>query len=321
MTISFVLKKLFFTIISIFIVFFIVFVIISATKFKASSNSIRIQGYKTGYSANKFDFKKTTFEFFYWLKKIPSFSFGHSSYFGERVDVIVAERLKNTVVLNAFSMFILLLFGIFLGIFSAVFKNAFLKIIEIFFFVIYAVPDFILAIFLILVFSLKLGLFPSSGMISIDHYELSFWGRFFDTLKHLFLPALSLSLSSIIFLARFTKNSIVGILENYHILALTVRGVDTLKNKVKHVLKNAIFPFISLFTFIIPGLLGGSIIVETIFGYPGIGNVFFTAVKYRDFPLLIAVSFINVAAVFFSIFVTDILYECFKAGDFNEKNT
>ncbi|WP_201328603.1 ABC transporter permease [Thermotomaculum hydrothermale] len=206
-----------------------------------------------------------------------------------------------------------------LGVLSAISKNKIVSIIEVIFFIIYAIPDFILAIFLILIFSIKLNLFPSSGIVSLNHDELNSFSQFLDYLKHLFLPALSLSIASIIFLARFTKNSIVGILEHSHIIALKVRGIDTFNIKLKHILKNSVFPFISLLTFIIPGLFGGSIIIETIFGYPGIGNMLYKAIIHRDFPLLIGVAFVNVVVIYFSIFITDIMYEVFKAGELNEK--
>ncbi len=319
MTLSFFLKKIFSLSLSIFVAFYLVFLIIYASRINIVSHNIRVRGIKVS-NIERFSFLKATKEYFTWLKKIKNFSFGKSVFFGEEVGVILKERLKNTIILNCFALFILFFGGIILGVMSAVTKNQFISILEIFFFILYAIPDFILAIFLILIFSIKLNMFPSSGMVSINHADLGTLGKFFDYFKHLFLPALSLSLASIIFLARFTKNSIVGILEYSHIVALKVRGVDTFLNKVKHVLKNSLYPFISLFTFIIPGLVGGSIIIETIFGYPGIGKVFFTAVNHRDFPLLLGVSFINVTVIFFSIFITDILYEVFKVGDVNEKS-
>lgn len=319
MTLSFLVKKIVSLSLSILISFYLVFLIIYASKSNIISKNVRFQGIKLS-NEQEFSFKKATKEYFSWLKKIKNFSFGESEFFGENVNVILKERLKNTFILNLFALFILFFWGVVLGAISAVSKNKYVSIIEILFFVIYAIPDFILAIFLILIFSIKLNIFPSSGLVSLNHESLTSLGRFLDYIKHLFLPAMSLSLASIIFLARFTKNSIVGILEYSHIVALKVRGVDTFLNKVKHVLKNAVYPFISLFTFIIPGLVGGSIIIETIFGYPGIGKVLFTAIKYRDFPLLIAVSFINVVVVYFSIFLTDLLYEVFKVGEVNEKS-
>ncbi len=298
--------------------FYLVFIIIYASKSNLLSRSVRFQGIKLS-NEQKFSLKKATKEYFLWLKKVKNFSFGQSEFFGEKVNVILKEMLKNSFILNLFALFILFFWGVVLGVISAVSKSRFISLIEVLFFIIYAIPDFILAIFLILIFSIKLNIFPSSGMVSLNHESLGFFGKFFDYIKHLFLPAMSLSLASIIFLARFTKNSIMGILEYSHIIALKVRGVDTFFHKIKHILKNAVFPFISLLTFIIPGLVGGSIIIETIFGYPGIGKVLFTAIKFRDFPLLIAVSFVNVIVIYFSIFLTDVLYQVFKVGEVNEK--
>ena len=319
MTLSFLVKKITILFFSIFVAFYLVFLIVYASRASVFSYNNRVKGVKLG-NIERFDLFETTEEYFSWLKKITTFSFGKSDFLGEKISVIVKDRLENSFILNLFALFILFFWGVILGVLSSVSKNRFISVLEGFFFVIYAIPDFILAIFLILLFSIKFNIFPSSGMVSVNHCEMNSFSQFFDYIKHLFLPALSLSLASIIFLARYTKNSIVGILEYSHIIALKVRGVDTFLNKVKHILKNAVYPFISLLTFIIPGLVGGSIIIETIFGYPGIGNVFFTAVKHRDFPLLIAVSFINVVVVYFSVFITDILYEVFNVGDINEKS-
>ncbi len=319
MTLSFLLKKITILFFSIFVAFYLVFLIVYASRVSVFSHNSRVIGIKLG-SVAKFDLFNATEEYFLWFKKITTFSLGESNFLGEKISVIVKDRLENSFILNLFALLILFFGGVILGVLSSISRNRFISILEGFFFVIYAIPDFILAIFLILLFSIKFNIFPSSGMVSINHCEMNSFSQFFDYIKHLFLPALSLSLVSIIFLARYTKNSIVGILEYSHIIALKVRGVDTFLNKVKHVLKNAVYPFISLLTFIIPGLVGGSIIIETIFGYPGIGNVFFTAVKHRDFPLLITVSFINVVVVYFSVFITDIMYEVFKVGDINEKS-
>ncbi len=319
MTLSFFIKKIVAFCLSIVVSFYLVFIIIYASKSNLVSRNVRVQGIKLA-NEKTFSLISASREYLLWLKKIKNFSFGQSEFFGEKVNDILKERLKNSFILNLFALFILFCWGVVLGVVSAVSRNKFISVIEVLFFVIYAIPDFILAIFLILVFSIKLHLFPSSGLISLNHENLTFWGKILDYIKHLFLPALSLSLASIIFLARFTKNSIVGILEYSHIIALKVRGVDTFLNKVKHVLKNTVYPFISLFTFIIPGLVGGSIIIETIFGYPGIGKVLFTAIRHRDFPLLIAVSFINVIVIYFSIFLTDLLYEAFKVGEVGEES-
>ncbi len=313
MTFSLIVKKLLSLIVSITVSFYLVFLIIYASRVNVVSNRVRVQGIKFN-TEQSFNLLKASKDYFLWLGNISHLSFGRSQFFGENVKNIIKERLFNTFLLNLFALVIFVLSGILLGVVSAVVKNRFILLIEGFFFILYAIPDFILAIFLILFFSLKLGIFPSTGMISLNHYSLSQWGKIVDILKHLILPALSLSLASVIFLARFTRNSILITLKNSYITALKVRGVDTFKNKVKHVLKNAIFPFISLLTFLIPGLVGGSIVIETIFGYPGIGRVLYTAIIYRDFPLLIATSFINIVVIYTSIFITDMLYSMFDTG-------
>ncbi len=318
MSLTFLFKKILVFLISIFVVFYIVFIIIYLSQINVVSMNVRKQGIKLN-KEEKFRLSKATKEYFLWLKNLKTFSLGRSSFFGEEVVVILKEKLKNTVILNALALLILVAGGIVLGVVSVFGKNWLIRFIELIFFVIYAIPDFILAIFLILFFSIKLGLLPSCGIVSVNYESLDPLSQILDYIKHLLLPALSLSLSSIIFLARFTRNSIVGILKYPHIIALKVRGVDTFSVKLKHVLKNAVYPFISLLTFILPGLIGGSIIIETIFGYPGIGRVFFVAVNQRDFYLLVAVSFVNVLIIYLSIFITDILYEIFKAGERNER--
>jgi len=316
---GYILKRVSVTFLSIFFVLYVVYVIVFSCTLNSAHTSYRIPGIQLE-SAKTFSFYAATRGYINWLKEVSSFSFGMSSYYGERVSRIIITRLKNTMYLNLLAMFILLVLGLLLGVFSAMFKSRFITLIEGVFFVLYAVPDFVLAILLIIVFSLTLGWFPSSGFISVNHEQLSPLGKVFDCVWHLFLPALSLSLSLIIFLSRFTKNSIVGILSNQHIIALTVRGVDTFGVKFKHIFKNAVSPFLSLMTFLIPGLIGGSIIIETIFGFPGIGRIFYKAAVNRDFPLVLAVSFVDVVLIFFSIFLTDVLYRYYKKGVEDEKN-
>ncbi len=314
------LRKISILFFSILTVFFVVFYIIIAAGGK--SVSVKQRGGRVAVVSPSSDFLKAKSPlsgYFSYLKRLFALDLGKSYYYGLPVKGIIAERLKNTLILNIFSLFLLFAIGVSLGFFSAFFRSFAVKVLEFFFFLLYAVPDFILAIFLIVFFSLKLGWFPSSGMVSLNHESLSFWGKIFDYFKHMFLIALSLTLSSIIFLARFTDSSITRIMSDFYIFSLKVRGADTLSNKLKHILKNAVFPFISLFTFIIPSLVSGAIIIETIFGYPGIGQVFFKAVLERDYPLILAVSFVNVAVIFFSIFVTDMLYLVFDPRVSSEK--
>jgi peptide/nickel transport system permease protein len=173
----------------------------------------------------------------------------------------------------------------------------------------YSIPEFWLALMLLLVFSLELGLLPAGGAADpLMHARLNWWGRVLDTGRHLVLPAATLAIVGSAVVARYQRGALLDVLPAEFIRTARAKGVSEGGVLRRHALRNALLPTITLLGLTIPTLLAGSVFVEKIFAWPGMGLLAVTAVATRDYAVVTAVVVVAGAAVAVGTLIADVLY-------------
>ncbi|MCQ2445022.1 MAG: ABC transporter permease [Mailhella sp.] len=223
-----------------------------------------------------------------WLGRVIRLDFGVSLSTDARpvMDKIM-ERMPLTVGMNLVSMFLTLAISIPVGMISAVRRGTFTDTaLTVRVFLGFAMPGFWLAILLMLWFGLDLGWLPLSGLTSMDFAQMAPLRKACDIAAHLTLPILVGLIGSIAGTSRFLRSSMLEVLRQDYMTTARAKGLPLRLVYGRHALRNALLPVITMLGLSIPGLIGGSIIIETIFALPGLGQLFYTAVMARDYPLI-----------------------------------
>ncbi len=223
---------------------------------------------------------------------------------------IIAEALPNTLVLSAVTMVIIYTVGIFMGTIQAVRQYSALdnglSIGSLFF---YSMPSFWLALMLILVFSGFFGVLPASGMVDPVEYDYMTTGeRLVDRFKHILLPGVALGFAHAAGTARYMRSSMLEVIRQDYIRTARAKGLPERHVVFKHALKNAMLPIVTLMGLSLPFLFSGSVLVEIIFAWPGMGRVIVAAIFAQDTPLIIACFFIFTLLVVTGNLLADVLY-------------
>jgi peptide/nickel transport system permease protein len=254
-------------------------------------------------------------QYFRWLSAFLRGDFGYS--FGQMrpISEILPETLWNTVQLTGVSLIVIFIVGMLVGIVQAVRQYSatdnVATVVALFF---YSMPSFWFALMLILVFSLKASQwgwtlqFPASQMMSVGHEFLSPAEQVRDRLMHLILPATALGIGSAAGVARYMRGSMLEVIHQDFIRTARAKGLSERTVIFKHALRNALIPIITLLGLYLPFLLSGAVLVETIFAWPGMGRLIVDAIFQRDYPLVMATSFVIAAIVVLGNLIADVLY-------------
>lgn len=223
-----------------------------------------------------------------WVGRIARLDFGLSMSRDRRpVMDKIFERLPLTVGMNVISLALTLLIAIPIGVRAATRPGGwFDKGSTLFVYIGFAMPGFWLAMLLILQFSIHWQLLPISGLTSMDYQYLSAWGKFKDLAAHLTLPIFIYTFGSLAGMSRFMRSSMLEVLRQDYIRTARAKGVPERRVVYRHALRNALLPVITLLGLSVPGLIGGSVIIESIFALPGLGQLFYEAVMARDYQLI-----------------------------------
>ncbi|MHC1692562.1 MAG: ABC transporter permease [Sphaerochaetaceae bacterium] len=239
-----------------------------------------------------------------WLFQLLRGDLGTSHLAFTPVAEMIAVRLGPTFLLMGTSLLISILIGVLLGIFSAMRQySVFDYILTIFAFLGRSVPVFFVGMFLIYFLALVNPIFPTNGMVTIGAS-----GGFKDVLWHMFLPALSLSILRIAEFCRYSRASMLEVLHSDYIWTARSKGIRESRVIVRHALRNALIPIITLIGLNIPVLFSGAMIIEQVFQWPGLGSAFNNAITQRDYPLLMGLCFISSVIVLASNLITDLMY-------------
>ena len=257
-----------------------------------------------------------------WVKRIAQLDFGNSfashqkPVLWERKDKsgnitkgLIQESLPITLMINLLGIFIIFSISIVLGTLSAVRQNTWVdRSITLFVFIGFAIPGFWLALLLMYWTGVSHQWLPISGLHSPGFQNLSSFGQFIDLLKHLVLPVSISSLSGLAGISLYVRNGMLDILHQDFITTARSKGLKENKIIFIHALKNAILPLITIIGLSIPGLIGGSVIVESIFAIPGMGKLFYDSVLMRDFPVIMGILTIGSVLTLIGNLLADIGY-------------
>jgi peptide/nickel transport system permease protein len=234
--------------------------------------------------------------------------FGFSYRHEMPVTTLILDRLGPTLILMGATIFIAVFVGALLGLLAATGLNTWRdNVISVLALVSYATPLFWVGLMLILVFSVRLGWFPTSGMETIAAFNEG-WDRFWDVLHHLVLPATTLSL---FYLALYTRLMRASMLEQTgmdYVTTARAKGLTERRIVYRHILRNALLPVVTMAGVQVSSLVGGSVIVETVFGWPGLGQLAFESLFARDLNLLLGIFFLSAVLVLVVNLLVDIVY-------------
>lgn len=245
-----------------------------------------------------------------WLWRAGRLDFGRS-YMpdGRLVMAKIRERIPITLGLNVLELVIIFSVAIPLGILSATRQySAFDKSMTLFVFVGFATPDFWLALLVMLLFGVQLGWLPMSGLRSLNYEYLSSWGQVWDFLSHLILPLLVASFGGLAFLSRLMRGSLLEVIRQDYMRTARAKGLPERTVIYKHGVRNAVIPVVTLLGMMLPGLLGGSVFIETVFAIPGMGQLFVQSAFSRDEPVLMALIVIGASLSLVGNILADISY-------------
>ncbi|MBI2564089.1 MAG: ABC transporter permease [candidate division NC10 bacterium] len=245
-----------------------------------------------------------------WLWRVIRLDFGRSySPDGRPVLDKIAERIPITLGLNVLELLIIFSVAVPLGILSATRQySAFDKSMTLFVFVGFATPDFWLALLMMILFGVQLGWLPMSGLRSLNFEYLDFWAQVWDILSHLLLPVLVASFGGLAYLSRLMRGSLLEVVRQDYIRTARAKGLPEGDVIYKHAVRNAVIPVVTLLGMMLPGLLGGSVFIETVFAIPGMGQLFVQSAFSRDEPVLMALIVIGASLSLLGNILADVSY-------------
>jgi peptide/nickel transport system permease protein len=248
-------------------------------------------------------------QFVKWISNVAQGDLGESFRYRRPVASLIAERVPYTLQLALLALLFDAVIGIALGIFSAVKQYSLAdKTVTLSSLVVYSIPGFWLALMLVLVFSVNLGWFPTSQTRSLDYDFLSWGGKVADRLWHLALPVFVLGVASAAGTARYMRNRLLEVLSEEYVLAARARGLPERSVILKHALRNALIPILTIYGMSLPFLLGGAVLIEKVFAWPGMGLLAVEAIGARDYPVILATTMIAAVLVVLGNLLADVTY-------------
>jgi len=243
-----------------------------------------------------------------YMLKLATFDFGWSFVYEQPVSTILMDRLGTTLLLMATSLSIAFVVGIGLGAIAA--RRAYSvtdNLISVLGLVFYATPSFFLSLMLMLVFSVKLGWLPVGGIKTIAAFYTG-WDHVWDVARHLVMPTAALSLIYLAFYLRLMRASVLEVADLDYVRTARAKGAKETRLMTHHIMRNALLPVVTLLGLQFSTVLGGSIVVETIFTLPGLGQLAYQSVVQRDMNTLMGIIFLCSIIVVVVNFLTDLLY-------------
>jgi peptide/nickel transport system permease protein len=237
-----------------------------------------------------------------WLGDFVRGDWGVSVSTRTEIRPLVFERLRASIMLAAVAFAFFVPVGILLGLLAALRRNSWVdQTISVGSLAFIGLPEFVSAVILISIFSIKLGWLPAQSTIDPK-------SSFVDAFPYLILPAITVALTSLAYVVRMTRSSTVDVLQTDYVRTANLKGLPPRRVLFTHVLRNSLLPTITVVAISVGWLIGGLIITESVFGYPGIGRLLLYAVQRRDIPLIQATVLLVVVIYGISNLLADILY-------------
>jgi peptide/nickel transport system permease protein len=246
-------------------------------------------------------------QYFHWSGKIVRGDFGYSWSYKIPVLELIAQRAPATIALSLTSLAFAWIVAIPIGVLAAVYKDSvFDKISAFFAYAALSLPSFFLALLAVL-FAARSGWFPTGGLTSIDHDYLSPLGQLLDYAQHLALPTVVLGLGGAAGLLRVMRTNMLDVIQSDYVMTARAKGVPENLIMFRHVLRNAINPLVTTLGFAFSGLLSGSVLVENVMNYPGLGQLIFQAFTRKDRDVVLAAVIIGAVMLIVGNLIADIL--------------
>lgn len=227
-------------------------------------------------------------QYFNWITNVVQGDFGQSYTYKVAVSSLIGERGLNTFWLSLLSVILVYLLAIPLGVLAGRYQDTFLdKTIVLYSFISYAIPTFVLALIFLSIFGYRLQWFPTSGTVDIGLEKGTFsyyWNKFY----HLLLPAMTYAILGVTGIVQYLRTEIIDAKTQDYVKTARSKGIPMNTVYSRHIFRNALLPIAAFLGFTITGLLGGSIFIETIFGYPGMGQLFVNSIMSRDYSVITA---------------------------------
>jgi len=245
-----------------------------------------------------------------WVTDLARFDFGDSFASDRRpVRDKILERLPITIAINLLAIVSILAISIPIGIYSAVRQGSwFDKSSTVFVFIGFAMPSFWLALILMDFLGVRYGLVPVTGIRSLGYEYMSGGRQILDILHHLLLPIFVSAFGGLAGFSRYMRSNMLEVIRQDYILTARAKGLSEKRVIMHHALRNALLPVVTILGLSVPGLIGGSVIFETIFAIPGMGKLFFDGVMMRDYPLIMGVLVIGAVLTLIGNLLADVGY-------------
>ena len=243
-----------------------------------------------------------------WLGRFFRGDLGDSTAYNRPVLDIILGRLPNTILLGLTSLIVSSLIGIPVGVWISTKRGSLAdNIATCFCFFGISVPAFFFGMILILLFSMILKVLPTSGMVSAGA-NYTGWAYALDVFRHMILPTVVLSLLNVASFMRYTRSAMIDVIGQDYIRTAKAKGVSNKDIVMKHAFKNALIPIITIISLQIPGVLSGALLTETIFVWPGIGQLNYQAVQNRDYFLIMGIVMMLAIVTLLVNLIADVLY-------------
>ncbi|RVH04516.1 ABC transporter permease [Sinorhizobium meliloti] len=243
-----------------------------------------------------------------YLGNLAQFSLGFSPRYGMPVADLIAQRLPGTLTLMAVALFIAILLGVVLGSLMASFAGRIPdRLLSIFSLLVYSIPSFWIGLMLIVLFSVKLGWLPSGGAATIGS-QLKGFPALLDKARYMVLPATSLALFYVAIYARLTRAAMLEVKNHDFVRTAYAKGLTPFGVTARHILRNALIPITTMAGMHIGGMLGGAVVVETVYSWPGLGRLAFEAVMGRDFTVLLGILLLSSLLVIIANAAVDLVH-------------
>lgn len=253
--------------------------------------------------------KPLSVQYWHWLRKMATLNFGVSFKDQRPVMDVILERLPATLLLSGLSEIILFLIAVPLGMLAAYYQNSFYdRFLTVLSFVGYSAPSFWISLLLMLLFGVEWGILPVSGMTGNNAEFLPWYGQAWDFLQHLILPLFVTTYGGLASISRYTRTSMLEVIRQDYIRTARAKGLSEFQILFRHALPNALSPVVTLMGLSLPALIGGSVIIESIFSWPGMGRLSYEAILSHNYPLIMGTVVIAAILTLLGNLLADIGY-------------
>lgn len=287
----------------------LIFVLYALTPGDFISNNMKLTAERKAELREIYGFNKPLVErYLTWVKNALQGNFGYSLAQQKPVLTLFNQYIWNSFLLAATSTFFTWLLAVMIGVISAYKQYSwFDTLVMIFIFAAMSIPSFFIGLFLIKVLAVDLKWLPPGGMITTGSNATG-WAYAKEVIHHMTLPVVVMVLLGVGSLTRYFRSNMLEVIRQDYIRTARAKGVKEKKVLFRHALRNAMLPAITLVGFELPGLFGGSLIIEKIFNWPGIGQLYMQSFTVRDYPLLMGFTMFIAILTVIGTLISDVLY-------------